>query len=80
MTNLKLIWEATTSDQNLYNNLLNTIIAGGILGSTLMKLLQDANYFINEFGYSIVILCTIGALCLKIIELRHKIRKRNNGS
>ena len=80
MTHLKLIWEAITSGEyNLYNIILNTVIAGGFIGLTVMKYLRDANQFINEFGYSITVLCVAGALLLKYIELRHKIKRAKNG-
>jgi len=78
MTHIKLIWEAAiTNNQSLYNNCLNMVIASGLIGSTAYELLKDANHYINEFGYSVIILCTVGALLLKYIELRHKIRKHN---
>ena len=81
MTYIKLIWKAITSGEyNLYNVILNTVITGGVTGLTIMKFLRDANQYINEFGYSIVIICTIFALLLKYIELRHKIKKSKNES
>lgn len=80
MTHLKLIWEAIiTGEYNPYSTVLNTIITGGFAGLTIMKYLRDANQFINEFGYSITVLCIAGALFLKYIELRHKIKKAKNG-
>ncbi len=81
MTYFKLIWEVIiTGEYNPYNTILNSIIAGGFTGLSVMKYLRDANNYINEFGYSITVLCIVGALILKAIYMRYQIKKAKNGS
>lgn len=81
MNNLKLIWHTLISDHySLYSTMLNGFIIGTFSTLTVMELLRDANKVINEFGYSIALMCLVSTLILKAIELRYKIKKVKNGS